>query len=82
MKNSFYVYWENEYSKIEAFDPKNLPAKVHGVAYSGPFKSLNEAKKTLITFLETKITDTRNNLQEIRALRPEDFSIERDLDLL
>lgn len=72
MKQLFYIKWENEYSKIEVFNSLDPPSS-KSLIYAGPFKSLNEAKKTLIPFLETKISDTRENLQEIRALRPEDF---------
>lgn len=72
----FYIYWENEYSKIEIFPVDNLPLK--SSVYSGPFKSLNEAKKVLISFLEQKIEDTRKNLQEIRALKPESYKEEKD----
>lgn len=65
----------NEYSKIVLLSENSNP-----LIYSGPFKSLNEAKTVLIDFLNTKLADTKNNLQEIRALKPEDFRMEEEKD--
>lgn len=76
MNKLFYIYWENEYSNIEIFPVNNLP--IESPVYSGPFKSLSEAKKVLISFLEQKIEDTRKNLQEIRALKPGSYEEEKD----
>lgn len=73
--NSFYIHWENEYSKIVF-----LSANPNPMTHAGPFNSLNEAKRNLIEFLNTKITDTKNNLQEIKALRSDNFSEEEEKD--
>lgn len=70
MKPVYFIKWEQEYSEIKVFNSLDPP---DGLIYAGPFKSLSEAKKTLIPFLESKIEDTKKNLQKIRALKPEDF---------
>lgn len=77
MKKEFYVRWENEYSTIECGE--SMP---EGLQFSGPFRSLSDAKKAVISFLETKIQDTKENLARIRALRPDDFEqVEKEIDL-